>query len=487
MEPINQDLHTDILPAFAREFCHMIADTQEVPIHSPVMICMAAFASLVQGHFIAHVRKGFKEHLPLYTAVLLGSGERKSPTQNAILKPLREIDKEVQRAWDAKFDEVESHKAVIDHQIKMVQRTISRHANKDEQKRIADEICKLRQSMIAHPRKQLIAEDFTEAALVDVMKDSGERILVASDEGALLENLKGRFGNKSGEYSLFLKAHDGTEFKFDRRSDNRRITLETPLISTTLAFQPEVLAATTQSAQMLGNGLVQRFLWAKPEPKAGRREFHDFTYCTETHRTYCGAITRIYQTLVRNTHRHQVRLTDDAKFEHACFEIYVDRIMRPEFVTGHGALKGWCNKLTGQAIRIAAIKVICEHIVSSPEFASGGIVVNASDISAAIRFCKQMIPTPVKRSHCLKAAQQQHCKKCSIILVQTVGQPETSAGTTSSKRCVQKKSKRATTWTRSYRPCWNTSIYSKQTPLTRAALQHSTTVPTNYCHKRWNR
>ncbi|QQE12616.1 DUF3987 domain-containing protein [Planctomycetota bacterium] len=392
MEPISQGLQTDILPEFAQDFCHMIADTQEVPIHSPVMVCMAALASLVQGHFVAHVRRGFKEQLPLYTAVLLGSGEKKSPTQNAILEPLREIDKEVQRAWEAKFDEVESHKAVIEQQIKIVQRKIPRNAGKAEQKRFADEICKLRQSMIVHPRTQLIAEDFTEAALVDVLKDSDERILVASDEGALLENLKGRFGNKSGEYSLFLKAHDGTEFKFDRRSDNRRITLETPLISTTIAFQPEVMAATTQTERILGNGLVQRFLWTKPEPKAGRREFNSIPFCSETHSVYCDAITQIYKTLERNTQCHQVRLTTDAQIEHAVFEQYIDRLMRPAFVTGHGAIKGWCNKLPGQAVRIATIKVICEHIVSLSEFDPESIVVDASDMKAAIQFCKQLIP-----------------------------------------------------------------------------------------------
>jgi hypothetical protein len=204
----------------------------------------------------------------------------------------------------------------------------------------------------------LIADDSTNEALITLMSQNSERMLIASDEGGLFKNIKGRYNQNSDDVELYLKAHSGGSISVHRKSREPE-TLENPALSLCISVQPFVIESVVLDEENTGRGLTARLVFAYCDEKAGTRSAVSQPMNQDVFDRYENAIQRCLSRTINNDiilesdyySVNTVKLSDEARaFAIAYFDICEQRIR-----DGLENAKGWNGKCFGLAIRIAGL------------------------------------------------------------------------------------------------------------------------------------
>ena len=347
----------DILPDWARDYVRALAASAEMEETLGTLVALAALASTVQHQFKVVTAAGHAEHLPLMTAGAMASGERKSSTHNRLIAPLIEAQKELSKDRHAKQVGIGVARKRIDQQVKRLYSETS--PTPEGEKKIQEQIVALESSKpFEIGDRQLVVNDFTEAALTKALASNEESLLCASDEGGLFDNLAGRFTD-APEIVLVLDAHCGSPFTVNRVSTGTT-SLNRPLLSIAITPQPGVLARLGAHPGFIDRGLVARFLWAMPASRVGTRKLQSKPIKPTIELSYQNSLKQLAIQHRGESNMQAIALSPEAFDAWQAFALDIEPRM------GKGGdlatIVPWASKLAGAVARIAAVV----HLTSNP-------------------------------------------------------------------------------------------------------------------------
>lgn len=392
-DPINfsadnlPEFPSDTLPIVYREFVEHLAGSLQVPRDLPGILVLSVISSAVQKKFKVEARQGWQEPLNIYAAVALGVGERKTPAFKAAQRPVFEFEREQTKRIAAKMHDAEAAIKVAKARSKGLEKRIAKEDDEDARKTLERELASI---VVPETPKtpRLIVDDITPERLGDLLGEHDGRISVFSDEGGIFDIIAGRYNSGVPNFDLFLKAHDGSPYRYDRKNQPAVIINE-PAITIGMAVQPDVIRNLAAKPGFRGKGLLGRFMYAMPKGLVGSREIRPaampFTVAAE----YATAIRELLDISERRDEDGDLvptvlRLDADADRLLEEFEIETERRLKISGDLGE-SVQDWGAKLGGKTVRLAGL---LEIAANGPRATS----VSARSMRSAIRLSRYLVP-----------------------------------------------------------------------------------------------
>ncbi len=289
--------------------------------------------------------------MTLYTMTIAAPGEMKSPSLSLMAKPL--YDEQKRRRDD------DRRRVAIDQQERTIAEGVLSAAqaraikNPDQQTRRDALAAAEAVTLLGDPvvMTQLVADDTTPEALVDIIAEQGERMAVLSTEGSFIGNAAGRY-SKSANPEIALKGWSQEPHPLNRKG--RTVLLERPNLTIGLATQPGLLTGMGEAGDVFQErGLMARFVFSLPESKVGDRVYDTPGLPEKVVAEYSNAIKQMMLGVWDNDTVVEMSLDPDAQTSFREFWLALEPRHK-----AHGdlaAVEGWAKKLPGQVLRIAAI------------------------------------------------------------------------------------------------------------------------------------
>ncbi|MCZ4099869.1 YfjI family protein [Streptomyces sp. H39-C1] len=338
-----------------------VAKSLQVPVDLPAWLGMAVASTAIGGRRTVSPKTDWVEPVTLYTMPVAAPGEMKSPALTHMAKPIYEEQKR-RRDLD-KFavardqqDRRIAESCVSDSETKIVKADTP---EKRKKARDALDLARNELEAMGDPEvlTQLIADDTTPEAAVDIIAEQGQRLAVLSTESSFLANVGGRY-SKSANPEIVLKAWNHEPHSVNRKG-GKVLILDRPNLSLGLAVQPGFLTGMGETGDVFeARGLMARFIFSMPESRVGDREYDTDSIPAEVRATYNAAVVRMMETLWDNEQYLEMDLDPKAK---ELFKTFWEALEPRHKAHGDlAAVEGWAKKLPGQVLRIAAVLTLFE-------------------------------------------------------------------------------------------------------------------------------
>lgn len=369
----------DCLPAAIAQFVEENAIATQTPLDLGAMLSLSAIAASTAKRAVGVVKTGYAEPLNLFTAVVLGPGERKSAVLQEILNPITDWDAKIaeetkpQVARSAqRFRLSEKKLMFLEGQILKAKTKVEREQAEAEAEEAALEHAQIR--VFESPR--LLADDCTQEALGSLLYAHGGRMTIMSAEGGVFSLLAGRYSDEPN-LDVYLKAHSGDMLRVDRKGRPSE-HVERPALTLGLAVQPGVIDKLADTPLFRTTGLLARFLYSMPFGRIGYRDIDPAPVLESTRSTYRATIQRMLEFSPKTP--LELKLDTLAFQEWRAFAQWLEPQLR-EFET-LGMVRDWGSKLPGAVVRIAG----------SFALINGKTEIDATTFKAACEIGKYLIP-----------------------------------------------------------------------------------------------
>ena len=340
----------DCFPETIGKFAAALSEyTQTDPAMAGVIL-LGLLGTLFQKKYSIKSINGNVEQLSIFSLAIALPAERKSEILKYATKPLHKFEMKYNMEHRTDLSRLRAQK-------KMLQKTLIQAEKGDNPEALyqaQEEYDNFREPQPL----TLMADDTTVEALVSLMKDNGERMLICSDEGGVFTHMKGRYKQNGDDTELYLKAHSGGRVSVHRKSREPDI-LEKPALSMCIAVQPFVVENSILDEENSGRGLTARFVYAYCQERAGSRRAISTLIPKDIEEAYEEGITKCLDLTINSGsfvdygyHMESViNLSDEAReFAIDYFSMAENRI-----VEGLERAKGWNGKAFGLTMRIAGL------------------------------------------------------------------------------------------------------------------------------------
>jgi len=339
-----------------REYTKTVTDVNQVDPGLAGVNCLGALSLAARGRFNV-VPPSHSETLNLYLIALAKSGERKSQTVNDFFFPFHAFqEKEIDRIKPNRLEALNKREILRGQLRKLREDAIK---GKPEDRKWAEEesmrVSRELESLHIPGELQLITSDSTEAALARLLTQNRdamrfETVGFVSAEGGIIDVIGGLYSNKV-TMDLFLKGHCGDTHTIHRKGDSAQVSLERPVMTMCLSIQPDFLETFKKTREFEGRGLLQRFLFAWCESRAGYRKLSTRKIPEDLKRGYSNLLQSILG--IESPGVINLPFTDDAWRKWAAFYGDAEKCLLPGGELHH--LVGWGSKLPGAVARIAGL------------------------------------------------------------------------------------------------------------------------------------
>lgn len=360
------DFPAEHLSPWLRDFVEGTAVEMQAPLAIPAMVALAVVSTAVAGKIAVHVRGNWTVNVNIYTVIVAGSSEMKTPVYQPALAPLEQWEDDQRTATKAKFVEIKNKKANLEARLAEARKGVTKPKGADatgaeaETERLARELADLPEARVP----QLIANDVTEEALGVLLAENGSRMAVLADEGGPFRNMAGRYQkNGASSFEIYKHAHNGGTVRVNRIG---RGPINSPNACLTLGvmMQPSALLGLGSVPEFRGEGLLARILYAVPVTFVGERDMRSKPLSVEAaarYRDHVRALLEIETNLDPKGRpcAHVLDLEADAREAHTCFMEEIEPRLGE-----HGDLydiSDWAGKLRGQVIKIAGLLYMAER------------------------------------------------------------------------------------------------------------------------------
>lgn len=204
-------------PASIRDFIEMVADVQIVEPGAVGLLALVAGGSVMGNAFWLEIKRGFVVPPVLWGVVIGRSGSNKSGLFREVIKPL--------------------------HSIPPINRI---------------------ENPVLSPQGQLIIEDTTTEAVIDVLSHSPRGLCLANPElsgwvGSFDRYVQSGKTKAGGDESVWLKLWDGDSYQKNRKTDSENVSIERAAVSVIGCIQPQKMAECFDPSKF-ASGLVPRLL-----------------------------------------------------------------------------------------------------------------------------------------------------------------------------------------------------------------------------------
>jgi DNA polymerase I-like protein with 3'-5' exonuclease and polymerase domains len=355
----------DILPSWLGEWAAATAVALQVPLDLPATLGLAVCSAGIAQKFEANPRPGWFEPVNTYWLTALPPSDRKTQTFTRAIAPVFDLqDRARQEAAPARREAEGVQKALI----KRANRLEDQYAKaKDdaERQQFLDDLHRVREELaeqVVPPVPLLIVDDETPDNLTKVLCEQGGRMLQASAEGTLFENIE-RWSDKPS-FDVYLKAYSGDPLGVGRVTRDRT-ECRHPALTCAIAPQPAVIEALGEHPSLAGRGFLARWFYSLPTSKIGRRIIGAPPVPDRLRDAYRDGIISLWNlpATVDDEGKPKAWLI---KFTREADEVIrqFEREIEPQLGEGQELwfLHGWAGKAAGGAVRIAAILHVTESV-----------------------------------------------------------------------------------------------------------------------------
>lgn len=357
-----------VYPDWLQDFVESLADFVQVARDLPALLVLAMLAGALQKKAVVKARRGWTVPLSLWGSAVLPSGERKSPAYQKATSPVEEHERRLREDLEAERLEAQDRQDVLEERLRKAKAEAAKASGDDDRAEAEEKVREAREELHEHevptlPR--LWVDDTTSEALLELLSEHHGRMLAMSPEGDLFKYMAGRYQNGGGVLNVYKKAWTGSEAVRDDRITRDGFDVQNPALSVGICVQPQVLEDLAQKRAFRGEGIIARFLYVVPEPKAGRRKTgRDVPPMDSTAKARYEKKMRTLLELEPKSVEdgdyvpHTLRLEEDARPVLWDWEEEVENMLQ---AGGHlDGMKDWGNKLVGQTLRIAGLLHVAE-------------------------------------------------------------------------------------------------------------------------------
>jgi hypothetical protein len=390
--PLTQTVVVPPFPvdALPTPFAEMVRALSEATQTDPAMAATSALSALsacVGGRAEIEIRSGWREPLNLYTATIAAPGERKSAVQQAMTRPILEVEADLAEKGKAARIEAETRKQIAVKAAEQQRGLASKAGAGAQDKKIADAIgaAMIADAIAVPPIPRLVADDVTPEAAASLLAEQGGRLAIISAEGGIFDIIAGRYSRSIPNMDLWLKGHSGDSLKVDRVGRPSEY-VRRPALTLGLMIQPAVLSAIAANREFRGRGFLARILYACPVSKIGRRIVAAPPADPDIENRYEAAVAGLASEMAGcGDGRAVLTLTQAAEQAIQMIETAVEPTL-----AGDGelaTLADWGSKYVGAVARIAGILHLAEHGAASGlrESVTAQTVLAASQIGGYFR------------------------------------------------------------------------------------------------------
>ena len=380
---------TEALPEWLRQFVEAVADATQTPTALAGMLALATVATVASGPILVAPLPDWREGLNIFVAVAMGPGQRKSAVFKDVTRPVSTYEQRLAEQLGPVIARAASRRRLAEKRLAQLESQASKVDGADQSG--LDQQCEdaavALERLVVPPEPRLFTSDVTSEALGSLLADHGGRFAVLSPEGGVFDQMAGLYNKGLPNPDVFLKGHAGDTIRVDRRgrpSDH----VERPALTLCLAVQPNSLIAVHGNPSLSGRGLLERFLFAIPPSKVGRRAVDPPAVPAEVRGRYERSIEAIA------TSRDELDATDsgvvlslspDAAAAFRAFRIELEERRGPDGDLAY--LATWASKLDGATARLAGLLHVARH------FADGfGRPVEADSMTGAIELARYLVP-----------------------------------------------------------------------------------------------
>lgn len=350
----------DVFPAWLGD---MVTGVARFTATDPAMagtLAVAVLSACTGGRLEVEPVAGWREPTNIFTAVIAGPGERKSPVHRAMTAPLFIAQATLADAIRPRIAEAAALRDIADRQAEQAKAQAAKATDPSKRDEAAAEAvaAAIAAEAITVPGlPKLITDDATPEALINLMAANGGRMAIISDEGGIFDTLAGRY---SGAPNLdpYLKGHAGQPMS-NERTTREGASIDKPALTVCVMAQPVVLRQFGGNAGLAGRGLPARFLFALPASMAGYRPVDTPSVPEQVADGYRRRVHDLAATFAEWEDPAVVVLTEEAgKVRRAAAE-QVEAELRPG--GNLHDMREWGNKLSGATLRLAGLLHVAHH------------------------------------------------------------------------------------------------------------------------------
>jgi hypothetical protein len=243
----------EVLPDSIRKF---IAEVSNAVGCDPSMVALPALAVLASAIGASHrieLKRSWKEYPILWTAVVAGSGQLKSPAAEKATAQLYQHQQDAFRAYEKEKREYDRLKNDYDAEFAHW-KSKGRKAGVPQPEPPELPIC-----------RRFICSDVTVESLAPILQVAPRGVLLCRDElAAWLGSFNAYKRNSGGDVAQWLEMHRAGPLIIDRKStDHKTIYVPRAAVSITGTIQPETLRRAL-GQEYFENGLAARLLLVMP-------------------------------------------------------------------------------------------------------------------------------------------------------------------------------------------------------------------------------
>ncbi len=335
----------------------------QTPPDLAAMMTLALASACVRGRGRVQAVPGWEEPMNLFLAVVLASGETKSPLVAVILRRLREVEREAQAAAGPMIAAAQDLAAVHENALRKAIADASKNPGAEVMAELLDARKRMDDNRVP-VRPLFLAGDMTPEAMVKLLADQNGVLAHISAEGGILDTMiGGRYSSGQAQVTDLLNAHDGREPIKVHRKSAEDLIVEDPCLTLALAVQPQVLEALGANDVAMRRGLHARFLFAIPRSLIGSRDMSLTVTSLESDAAFghltdavLGAFGGLQTGDSGVSGRQSLRYEMSPLSSSLLIQYRRHLEPRRHKITGDlGDLGAWVNKLDGQVVRLAAL------------------------------------------------------------------------------------------------------------------------------------
>lgn len=337
-----------------------VANSFQVPVDLAALLGLGVASTAIGGRRCVSPKPDWIEPVTLYTMPVAAPGEMKSPVLSVMAKPIN--DEQKRRRGDDKFEVIrdQQDRRILEACVSNAESKVIK-AKPGEHKQMRDALKDARDQLdeLGPPKveTQLIADDTTPEAAVDIIAQQGERLAVLSTESSFLGNVGGRY-SKNANPEIVLKAWSHESHAVNRKGAPP-VLLERPNLSLALAVQPGFLTGMGETGDVFeARGLMARFLFSYPKSRVGDRVYESVSMPKDLVAAYNAAITQMMALVWDDAEYREMDLDEKAR---ESFKTFWEQLEPRQKAHGDlAAVEGWAKKLPGQILRVAAVITLFE-------------------------------------------------------------------------------------------------------------------------------
>lgn len=372
----------EVLPPRIGGYVRELARFLQVPEDMVAMAALGIVAAALQGRLRVEGRAGWTEIITLYVLVVAETGERKTPTLNAVKSSLGKAETELRTAAELTITGKRAAAKTAKKKAEAAWRRASKEGAEEsawtEAEQREREMYAAEAAVPVVPK--LVANDVTAEKVARLLRDQEGRLAVVTGEGSTL------VGHMTGMYSgggpvnrqVWLDAYSGADVIVDRVKDEGEVRVPAAAMSIVAMAQPSVLHSLTEDLTLHDLGAVARFCFCLPPSRVGYREIdppEPRPAVADAFHGLIGALAPYFRGLPSPM---TLTLTPEARASVSVQRGRVEADLRPggRFGTAH---KDWGSKADGLLLRLAGVLHMAEHGV-----AGTGYPVTADTVAAAV-------------------------------------------------------------------------------------------------------